>query len=97
MVENALKKRHWNLIQDSLKLLPGTTVFNEKMVIENAPDGKKSIIMVYMIGGVTFGEIAAFRFLGKKYNKEILIATTHILNGNSLISSLIEKTDSEKE
>jgi len=109
-VENTFKKHHWKNIQDALKALPGPTIFDEKLQINS--ETKRNIVLIYMIGGVTFGEIAAFRFLGKKYSnfllillgkkgfsidKEILIATTHVLNGNGMIASLNERFDLEKE
>ena len=38
------------------------------------------------IGGVTFAEIAAVRFLQTRpeYNADFIVATTKLLNGNSL-------------
>lgn len=50
-----------------MKNLPGPTIYDEKLVVPS--DSKKNIVLIYMIGGVTFGEVAAFRFLGKKYSK----------------------------
>ncbi|EDV26970.1 uncharacterized protein TRIADDRAFT_54442 [Trichoplax adhaerens] len=38
------------------------------------------IVMVYFIGGCTYSEIAALRFLGKQLNTEFLIATTSVTN-----------------
>lgn len=66
MVEYTFKKNHWKNIQDPLKYLPGPTIYDEKLVV--SPESKRNIVLIYMIGGVTFGEIAAFRFLGKKYS-----------------------------
>jgi len=53
-----------------LKILPGATIFDEKLAI--SAEMKRNIVLVYMIGGITFGEIAALRFLGKKYSKNPL-------------------------
>lgn len=46
------------------------------------------------IGGVTFAEIAAIRFLSKQpdVNADFVIASTKLINGNSLIESLIDET-----
>lgn len=42
--------------------------------------------MVYFIGGVTYGEIAAVRFLNKLFrDKKFYIATTQIINGEKCI------------
>uniref|UniRef100_A0A6G1S990 Vacuolar protein sorting-associated protein 33B n=1 Tax=Aceria tosichella TaxID=561515 RepID=A0A6G1S990_9ACAR len=48
-------------------------------------------ILIYFIGGVTFAEITALRFLAKQRNVKIAIATTSIVNGNKLMSSLNPK------
>lgn len=42
-------------------------------------------ILVFFIGGVTFAEITALRFLAKQRKIKIAIATTSIINGNKLI------------
>ena len=41
------------------------------------------------IGGITYGEIAALRFLADQ-NHDFIIATTHFINGTSLMKSLLE-------
>ena len=41
-----------------------------------------------MVGGITYGEIAALRILGKKFNKELLIVTTNIISYRKIISNL---------
>lgn len=39
--------------------------------------GRKKRVLVYFIGGVTYGEIAAIRFLNKIFkDKKFIIATT---------------------
>ena len=46
-------------------------------------------MLVYFIGGITFGEIAAIRFLNKIFkDKKLIIATTQIINGDSCIEML---------
>lgn len=50
--------------------------------------------MVMFIGGVTFAEIAAIRFLSRQpdVNADFIIATTKLINGSSLIGSLVDET-----
>ena len=45
------------------------------------------------IGGVTFAEIAALRYLANQpaVNAEFVIATTKIVNGNSLMVSCMDQ------
>lgn len=50
----------------------------------------KSTVLIYFVGGITYSEIAALRFLTKmNSNKHIVIATTKIINGNNFIKTLI--------
>lgn len=50
---------------------------------------KDNILLVYFIGGITYAEIAALRYLSKmNKDKYIIIATTCIINGNNMIKSL---------
>ena len=47
---------------------------------------KKKKILVYFIGGITYGEISAVRFLQKLHPKfRFIIATTCIVNGDSAL------------
>ena len=45
--------------------------------------------LVVFIGGITYGEIAALRFLSDQ-NHDFIIATTHFINGTNLMKSLLE-------
>jgi len=55
--------------------------------------GKKPLTLVYFLGGVTFAEISALRFLSEResHGRDYLIATTKLCNGTSLIKSVKEK------
>ena len=51
---------------------------------------RRRVYLIFFLGGITFAEISALRWLGHHSgNVEFLIATTHIVNGNSLIRSLM--------
>lgn len=51
------------------------------------------VTLVYFIGGVTYAELSAFRYLTSKTDdqNEYVMATTDIINGSSLINQLIQK------
>jgi len=51
------------------------------------PDAsRKKKVMIYFIGGVTYAEIAAIRFLNKVFkDKYFIIATTQILNNENTL------------
>jgi hypothetical protein len=51
---------------------------------------KKPVLMVYFVGGATYMEIAALRFLSKRptFPYSIVTCTTEIVNGTTLLQSL---------
>ena len=51
---------------------------------------EKPLVLVYFIGGVTFAEVAALRWLSARegHPKEYIVATTKLINGNSFLESL---------
>lgn len=55
------------------------------------PSGKK-VMLVYFIGGVSFMEIAAMRYLSrqKDFPYQIIVCTTKLINGNVFVESTIE-------
>ena len=47
------------------------------------------VVLVYFLGGCTFSEINALRFLGEKTNVHYIVATTNLINANTLIESFV--------
>ena len=47
------------------------------------------VVLVYFIGGCTLSEISALQFLGEKTNCHYIVATTNIINTDSVIDSLV--------
>ncbi|CAL1545477.1 unnamed protein product [Lymnaea stagnalis] len=54
-------------------------------------DPSLKVVLVYFLGGCTYSEIAALRFLAKTLEIRIIVATTAIITGNSFLEQLIEK------
>ncbi|XP_030747567.1 vacuolar protein sorting-associated protein 33A [Sitophilus oryzae] len=81
-------------LHDVLGLLPGPTVDESPEVpsnmVQNADSPK--VVLVFFIGGCTFAEISALRFLSQQEdsNVEFVIATTKLINGGSFLKSIIE-------
>lgn len=50
---------------------------------------EKKKVLVYFIGGCSLSELNALRFIGQKTNTSFIVATTHIINANSLIESVM--------
>ncbi|CAK71081.1 unnamed protein product (macronuclear) [Paramecium tetraurelia] len=57
---------------------------------EEVKEGQNQIDVIYIVGGITYGEVAAIRWLGLRYKKDIKICTTHIINGDRLIQEMIQ-------
>ncbi|XP_008446839.2 vacuolar protein-sorting-associated protein 33 homolog isoform X2 [Cucumis melo] len=108
LVQQAVRSG-WRPIEEILKLLPGphsetkrgrflssssydslqgASASNDKVT-----DGRRTVVFVVFVGGVTFAEISALRFLsgqeGMAY--ELIVGTTKIVSGNSLTETFVEK------
>ncbi|OAG39377.1 hypothetical protein AYO21_06393 [Fonsecaea monophora] len=96
----------WTGFEDMLKSARGPT-FNlaQKPADEKASRAKAALagtgnwktIFVMFVGGITFTEIAALRFIGRKLvesgqRKKIVICTTGIISGRSIMEGVIEKS-----
>jgi hypothetical protein len=48
--------------------------------------------LVFFVGGVTFAEISALRFLSSRMDgRDIIVGATSIINGNTFLESLYEE------
>lgn len=58
-------------------------------------------VLVFFIGGVTFAEISALRFVSSQVNRDIIIGTTKLISGSSMLDTLmaapIRPTPAEQE
>ena len=59
-------------------------------VLQRPREEAKQAVVVFFVGGVTYMEIAALRFLAKKNNfpYELIIMTTNITSGNRVLNEL---------
>jgi vacuolar protein sorting-associated protein 33A len=90
-----------------VKALPGTTfhAFQKANAVAGNPDESdgdaargNSVTVVCFIGGVTLAEIAALRFLNSKVEgKDIIIATTNLINGSSFLDGVAEDLAGKKD
>ncbi|RWS24954.1 vacuolar protein sorting-associated protein 33B-like protein, partial [Leptotrombidium deliense] len=79
LIETAIINNDKN--QDELlKMFPGE--YSCKELSKSGHRRKEKTVLVCFIGGVTFAEIAALRFLANKKRITILVTTTSIINGN---------------
>ena len=88
LVEKAITKG-WKTIEDILYKLPGEYNFpkDESEVIRESKDIKYFLLV--FIGGITYGELSAIRYLNKKYkNRKFVILTTGMINYKKIFNTL---------
>ncbi|KAF9314146.1 hypothetical protein BG003_004491 [Podila horticola] len=89
----------WKGFEDVLRMLPGKTFDETQRVDDGQPrsskraNGQPKISLVFFLGGCTFTEISATRFLASQEGgqRDFVICTTQILNGNTLVDSIVQK------
>lgn len=106
IVERALKPNGWQSLNDILSALPGPT-FEEyqstgqsslsttrrgSFSSEISQSDTPKVILVFFLGGCTYAEISALRFLSRQEdnNVEFVIATTKLINKNTFLSDLLD-------
>lgn len=59
--------------------------------------GENRTTLVFFLGGVTYAEIAALRFLSQMEDSgmEYIIATTKLINGTTWIKSLMDRPETQ--
>jgi len=88
----------WNKIDDEIiEKVPGGQAFHavqkltQGCLVNEDKINQSRVTLVLFVGGCTFTEISAIRFLNKKNpNEHIIVATTKLINGNTIIESLYE-------
>ncbi|XP_050427977.1 vacuolar protein sorting-associated protein 33A [Adelges cooleyi] len=91
-----ISKSDSKVLSDVLPILPGPNVEHVNSAIDQTSSmsflvDSQKVVLVFFIGGCTFAEISALRFLStlEECTTEYVIATTNITNGNSFIKSLL--------
>lgn len=49
-------------------MIPGSTIEPEKFIKLTSVENKRPIVLIYIVGGVTYGEISSFRLLGRRFS-----------------------------
>jgi len=82
-----------------LKLLPGPIVEETQRLAAKDSGARlrdNTVTLVFFIGGVTFTEIAALKWLSKEDEQtygDIVVGTTKLISGNSLLTSVMEEIE----
>lgn len=112
IIERAIKPNGWQSLNDILSTLPGPTFEDYQSSVQTSlTTGRRGsfsseisqsdtpkVVLVFFLGGCTFAEISALRFLARQEdnNVEFVVATTKLINKNTFLESLME-TDNKKE
>mmetsp|Transcript_32390 Transcript_32390/g.84778 ORF Transcript_32390/g.84778 Transcript_32390/m.84778 type:complete len:593 (-) Transcript_32390:873-2651(-) len=98
IIEALAKPGGLRSIEEVLKLLPGPHFDLKqdlpkgfKAPVAGGADGRQPKTVVFFLGGCTYAEIAAVRFLGSLIGREFTIATTNVINGSTMLETLMEK------
>eukprot|EP01090_Pellita_catalonica_P017405 TRINITY_DN5247_c0_g1_i1.p1 TRINITY_DN5247_c0_g1~~TRINITY_DN5247_c0_g1_i1.p1 ORF type:complete len:594 (-),score=95.78 TRINITY_DN5247_c0_g1_i1:73-1854(-) len=96
LIQRASEPGGWQSIREALQMLPGaTTEVTQELptgVIDtNNVTGSAKVTLVFFIGGVTYTELSALRYLSQQQeDREYIAATTKIVNGNFVLSSILK-------
>jgi len=107
LVQHAVRSG-WRPIEEILKLLPGPHSETKRGRFSSSPsydtlqasanidkvaDGRRSLVLVVFIGGITFAEISALRFLSAQEGMayDLIVGTTKIVSGHSLAETFVER------
>ncbi|KAK2161895.1 hypothetical protein LSH36_108g07122 [Paralvinella palmiformis] len=99
-----LHRPGWRSITEALALLPGPTISEIQQIpvglrkrrssasSVHSIGGEQKVTLVFFLGGVTYAEVAALRFLSQSEDSpvEYVVATTKLINGETWIQSLME-------
>ncbi|XP_003701819.1 vacuolar protein sorting-associated protein 33A [Megachile rotundata] len=106
LAEQLVQPNGWQGLNDVMGLLPGSTISStpcnvlpgrkNSITSEDSNSEPPKLVMVFFIGGCTFAEISALRFLSQQddLNVEFVICTTKLINGNTFLMSLMENLES---
>ncbi|KAF4998143.1 hypothetical protein FDECE_11878 [Fusarium decemcellulare] len=97
----------WQGFDEAVKHVRGQTFYEHQKGEDKAVkarallsgSGNKQTVFVVFVGGITFTEIAALRFIAKQEEgrRNIVICTTSIISGNRMMNAAIEKESFAKE
>uniref|UniRef100_A0A2H6NKQ1 Vacuolar protein sorting-associated protein 33B n=1 Tax=Micrurus carvalhoi TaxID=3147026 RepID=A0A2H6NKQ1_9SAUR len=88
IMEQVLERRGWLGLEEVARLLGGHEFVTATE--EPRPPASQQVILAVFLGGCTFSEVAALRFLGRERGLRFIILTTAITNSARLLESTME-------
>ncbi|XP_057798899.1 vacuolar protein-sorting-associated protein 33 homolog [Salvia miltiorrhiza] len=110
LVQQAIRSG-WRSLEEILKLLPGPHLETKRGGFSSIPsydtlpgslnsseklaNGRRALVLVVFVGGVTFAEISALRFLSSQEGMayDLILGITKVVNGRTLIETFISDWD----
>ncbi|KAM8894486.1 vacuolar protein sorting-associated protein 33B isoform 1-T1 [Spinachia spinachia] len=91
LVEQVLERDGWTGMEEVTRLLNGHefAVTGSSGADARTQSDAQRIVLVMFLGGCTFSEISALRFLGREKGYKFIVVTTAITNSSRLIESLL--------
>ncbi|XP_037304284.2 vacuolar protein sorting-associated protein 33B [Pungitius pungitius] len=91
LVEQVLERDGWSGMEEVTRLLNGHefAVTGGSGAEARTQSDAQRIVLVMFLGGCTFSEISALRFLGREKGYKFIVVTTAITNSSRLIESLL--------
>ncbi|XP_033023097.1 vacuolar protein sorting-associated protein 33B isoform X1 [Lacerta agilis] len=91
LIEQVLERKSWLGLEEVVRLLGGNEFSVADTTAEENPawDSQRIVLAVFL-GGCTFSEISALRFLGRERGIRFIFLTTAITNSARLLESMIE-------
>ncbi|KAG7482520.1 vacuolar protein sorting-associated protein 33B [Solea senegalensis] len=92
LIEQVLERGGWTGLEEVTRLLNGHefSVTGNNGADLRANNDAPRIVVVMFLGGCTFSEISALRFLGKEKGYKFIVVTTAITNSSRLLEALLE-------
>ncbi|CAD6239032.1 GSCOCG00008613001-RA-CDS [Cotesia congregata] len=110
LTERLIQPGGWQGLNDILGLLPGPSINNDSqgkipnlrrqsITSEDSNSEPSRLVLVFFIGGCTYAEISALRFLSQQedLNVEFIVGTTKLINGDSFLMSLTDNQQKPKK
>uniref|UniRef100_A0A8V5HC14 VP33B protein n=1 Tax=Melopsittacus undulatus TaxID=13146 RepID=A0A8V5HC14_MELUD len=89
IIEQVLERRGWQGLEEVVRLLNGHEFSVSDSTAEDSADAQRVVLAVFL-GGCTFSEIAALRFLGKERGCRFIFLTTAITNSARVMEAMTE-------
>uniref|UniRef100_A0A8D2LNS8 Vacuolar protein sorting 33B n=1 Tax=Varanus komodoensis TaxID=61221 RepID=A0A8D2LNS8_VARKO len=91
LIEQVLERKSWLGLEEVVRLLGGNEfVVTDAALEENPACESQRVVLAVFLGGCTFSEISALRFLGKERGLQFIFLTTAITNSARLLESTVE-------